>query len=77
LKFKTNNQNLIVEHKVEKHMYHSGKSFRVVFQGRCPVLIDSFLHLKLAGMENIKKDTKKKAPGKKLHARDNIGSESL
>jgi hypothetical protein len=33
--------------------------------------------LKLAGMENIKKETKKKAPGKKLHARDNIGSESL
>jgi hypothetical protein len=30
-------------------------------------------------MENIKKDTKKKAPGKKLHAHDNdnIGSESL
>jgi len=68
---RANNQTSIVLHEVEKHTYHPGKSFRVVFQGRCPVLVNSFLHLELAGMENIKTDWKKKASGKKNACHDN------
>lgn len=40
--------------KVDNHTYHPCKSFRVMFQSRSPVFINSFLQSKSANIKNRK-----------------------